>query len=109
MHVDTSPAAGSEAVKSDPQVWVDFGIGIAVGIIIGYAATSAISTARGADLKVKLPENRMHQSIASDCRALRELNHEHRGRPLTGEEKAVKAQLVVWYNTNCKSSRKAAK
>jgi len=46
-------------------------------------------------------EPKKPQEVASDCRALRELNREHKGRTLSDEERVVKAQLVTWYKQNC--------
>jgi len=44
----------------------------------------------------------LSKGVASDCRALRELNQEYKGKPLSEEEKVVKAQLFTWYKRNCK-------
>ena len=74
--------------------------------LIVFLSTYLVLTAvYGAEAK-RLPNyaSGVHQSVASDCRALRELNQEHKGRTLSDEEKVVKAQLFTWYKTNCKKA-----
>lgn len=76
-------------------------------VVIFVATYVTLTLVYGAETK-GLPDyaSGVHQSVASDCRALRELNQEHKGRTLSEDEKVVKAQLLTWYNRNCKRAQK---
>jgi hypothetical protein len=61
---------------------------LAAGLLLGISSTTAFSN--------------------ENCQKLEALARQYAGVELTAEQKKLKAQMVAWYNQNCRAARRAA-